>query len=229
MKLSEIWSNWGGFLAQWMLSMTLGGGLAYGLAILIIETSAPTLEGEAFIRFIAQVAAPLGGGLAGLLVGAFQWYAMRPMMRISLGWIAATAVGWGVGTPLIIGISGWISSFRDDLNSTDALLVYILGAALAGLIAGAAQWVILSQKMKRAGWWLVASAAGWTIAWVATLALAWGLRQQSRLPVTLDEWLLGVLLGCVAGTLVGLETGIALVGLWAQQLWEERHRETFIE
>ena len=38
----------------------------------------------------------------------------------------------------------------------------IAGSALAGAIAGTAQWMVLRRRFLRAGWWVLASALAWT-------------------------------------------------------------------
>jgi hypothetical protein len=62
-----------------------------------------------------------------------------------LGWILATAVGFGVG--LIVG---------EKVGS-------ILEAAAVGASVGTAQWFLLRRHFPGAGWWVLATTVGWVV------------------------------------------------------------------
>ena len=60
---------------------------------------------------------------------------------IWLQWVLVTTVGWMLG----LALGGEIG---------------------VGLFVGLAQWVVLRRYFSQAGWWILASAAGWIAGWV---------------------------------------------------------------
>jgi hypothetical protein len=132
-------------------------------------------------------------------------------------WLGATAIGWLLG----------------------ALVLPELALFSVGLVMGILQWVVLRQRLRQAGWWILASAVGWTASWGIALALApqgigmlteplvgaamgtlqWlVLRQQLRqagwwIVISILGWtvaLTGLAGQVLAGAVVGAVTGIAL-------------------
>jgi hypothetical protein len=43
--------------------------------------------------------------------------------------------------------------------------------ASVGFVSGIMQWVVLRQYMRQAGWWILASALGWTAGWGIVITL----------------------------------------------------------
>jgi hypothetical protein len=111
-----------------------------------------------------------------------------------LAWIglsaAAVMVGMAVSYALIFAANGVIPGFNEDRFMGMALF------AILGAFIGAAQWLILRGRAPRAGWWIVATAAG---LWLGTF-LAFrisGMRQ----PIEPFQLLLG---GAVTGFILAL-------------------------
>jgi len=73
-------------------------------------------------------------------------------------------------------------------------------------------------------WWLLASAVGWILAWVTALGMAWVIQELPALPTTMQDVGLALLLGGLAGGMLGLEQGVALIGLFAQMEWDARRK-----
>lgn len=67
-----------------------------------------------------------------------------------LQWLAVTALGWLLG----------------------GVLLPEPASVIAGLVIGVLQWVVLRQRLPQAGWWILASAAGWAGGWATVIALA---------------------------------------------------------
>ena len=76
-------------------------------------------------------------------------------------------------------------------------------------------------------WWLLANAVGWLMAWLGLLAVGLFLGSGDPLPSSLDRVGQAAILGGVAGFMIGLEQGVALVGLLAQRVWEERRQKKY--
>jgi hypothetical protein len=99
-------------------------------------------------------------------------------------WVWASTVGWAVG---------WAAIVAGTIVSPEAgIIASLLAGLVLGIVVGIAQWLVLRQWVHQAGWWVLASLAGWTIG-------------------------LGGLLGVtVVGAVVGAVTGFALDWLLRQ-------------
>jgi hypothetical protein len=99
-------------------------------------------------------AALAGGALAGAVIGAGQWLALRPL--VSAKWIAATATGLAAGTALGVVLNGGGTAIGDLL---------VLGA-VQGLGVGIAQRVVRKGLV-----WPELLALAWPLGWLATWAI----------------------------------------------------------
>ena len=104
--------------------------------------------------------AVLAGLVAGLVIGAAQWLALRAF-GIDTRWILATAGGLAVGLGLGFAIFGYGETVGD---------MWIVGA-VSGLGIGIAQWPLLHGLDKRSIAWIPATAAAWALGWTVTIAI----------------------------------------------------------
>jgi hypothetical protein len=106
--------------------------------------------------------AALAGVIAGAVIGAAQWLALR-RIGADLWWIVATAVGLAVGLALAFAIFGYGDTVGD---------LAVVGAVI-GLGIGIAQWWLLRAFVGGGlGWlWVPASAAFWALGWTVTTAI----------------------------------------------------------
>lgn len=93
--------------------------------------------------------------LMGLLTGVLQYELLRRYFPRMRSWVAATIGGWLLGAFLIL-THGW-------LNPTNTVLSLDLAFLLMGLSIGVGQWLLLRQRLPRAGWWIGANVVGWSI------------------------------------------------------------------
>jgi hypothetical protein len=107
---------------------------------------------------VDSVGAALAGGLiAGGVVGAAQWLALRRL--VPWFWIAATSIGMAVGLPLGAALVDYGIS-RPDL---------MLMGAVTGVVVGGLQALVLArQRISGAGWWAVANPPVWAFAWLVS-------------------------------------------------------------
>jgi hypothetical protein len=102
-------------------------------------------------------AALVGGLIAGLIIGAAEWFALRRW--ISWLWIVATSIGMAAGLTAGAALVGYGIS-RADLM--------IMGA-VTGLGVGGLQALVLSRsRVSGAFWWAVANPLVWALGWLVT-------------------------------------------------------------
>ena len=140
------------------------------------------------------VAVALPGDWTAVMIGAgaglMQWVVLRGHFSRAGWWILATIAGWVLGLPIGGRVASWVNS-------------EIMTAGLAMASIGLMQWFVLRRHVLRAGWWVLASAAGWLIGVVVGEGVANGMGG----PV----W--SVVAVALGGTIIGTVTGIPLVWL----------------
>jgi hypothetical protein len=105
---------------------------------------------------VDSVGAAIAGGLvAGAVVGAAQWVALRQV--VPWHWIAVTSLGMGVG----LAIGAALVDYGIDRG--DLMLM----GAVTGLAVGGLQAVVLVRRgIAGAWWWVVANPPTWAVAWL---------------------------------------------------------------
>lgn len=85
---------------------------------------------------------------SGLFVAFFQWAVLLGRLDKAWRWILAGAMGW---------VIGWIIAYLIAPAGLEIVTAMIIGAVL-----GMAQWFILRQEFRWAGWWIVISMVAWS-------------------------------------------------------------------
>jgi hypothetical protein len=106
------------------------------------------------------VSAAAGGLLAGAVIGAGQWLALRSH-GVGRGWISATAAAMAAGAALSAAITGAGTEVADVM----------LAGLVTGAAVGAAQSTLLARGRGAAAAWTAASAVGWSLAWPVSAAI----------------------------------------------------------
>ncbi len=165
------WSTW----LLWTIVSILGFVIGIGLSLLSSEVLGETLSFFAF----------------GVVVGFAQWLVLRKVIQGSGWWILATALG----APLGLAISNIVHL------SLVGVSVYVvaggLGMAALGLVIGIAQWWVLRRHLSKAGWWIFASTASWSVGGGAAWAI--GLRFFEWIKIVSDYAILGAIVGIITG------------------------------
>ena len=132
----------------WAIAGAMGWGLASAMDALLHLSSLPHV-------YPGDAIPPLG--VQGLALGVAQWLIVRRYMPRAGWWAPATIIG-----VILIAVAPVVAYETQDPRSM--WLKYESGGLLEGLVLGVAQWLVLRQHVRRAGWWIVASAVGWLIA-----------------------------------------------------------------
>jgi hypothetical protein len=102
-------------------------------------------------------AALVGGLIAGLIIGAAEWFALRRW--VSWLWIAATSIGMAAG------LTAGAALVDYGISRGDLLLM----GAITGLGVGVLQALVLSRSpVAGAFWWAVANPPAWALSWLVT-------------------------------------------------------------
>jgi hypothetical protein len=81
-----------------------------------------------------------------------------------LGWVVASSVGWIVGAILGFGLGLIIIGDDYGINVLRIIIGYFLVGATLGFGVSIMQWLVLRRRVSRAGWWVLASTAGFAVA-----------------------------------------------------------------
>ena len=105
---------------------------------------------------VDSVGAAIAGGLiAGAVIGAAQWLALRQF--VPWLWIAATSLGMGAG----LAVGAPVVDYEIDRGEL------MLMGAITGLGVGTLQALVLArQGFAGAAWWAAANPPTWALAWL---------------------------------------------------------------
>src|SRR4051812_34869458 len=107
---------------------------------------------------VDSVGAALAAGLiAGAVIGAAQWLALRQL--VSPRWIPATSLGMAVGLATGAALVDYGTS-RTDL--------VVMGAVTGAAVGGLQALVFARQRTSGAAWWATANVAAWALGWLVT-------------------------------------------------------------
>ena len=127
----------------WPLAALLGfpiGGYIANLTVGAVDSVGPALA---------------GGLIAGAVVGAAQWLALKRFLPWL--WIVATSVGMGAS------LAAGAALVDYSIDRADLMLM----GAITGLGVGILQSLVLArQGLAGAAWWAVANPPTWAVAWL---------------------------------------------------------------
>ncbi len=152
------------------------------------------LGGLLAIETVGSIEGPLsaaaGGLLAGAVIGAGQWLALRAH-GVGSRWIGRTAVAMSAGTAVAAAATGAGTDVPD----------LALSGLIAGAAVGAAQGGLLGRRA--AAIWTAATAASWTLGWIATASIGVDVERGYHVFGSAGAILVTVLTGLVLRRVLG--------------------------
>ena len=131
----------------WVAAGAIGGGLA--------GTVAAPLERAANSYVYLVVAATI--------TAALHWLLLRRYIRGAVWWLPATIAGQVMAFQFSGNIYQFVAAFLQiDLYAATNTFVFPQ-SFLLGTVVGLVQWLVLRQRVARAGWWILACGVGWAL------------------------------------------------------------------
>jgi hypothetical protein len=177
-----------------MAASTVG----FGLGSIVQQIARKVLTDT--IPAVANVAIAVGlTAMIATLPGFLHWLILRRWFPRAGWWVLASGVGSLLGFVVMV----WGLGVADTQGggNFEHFAIPVASMALAGVVVGTLQWVVLRRWVARAGWWVPVSGISWMVAEYAYLEIT----QAGDV-----QLLWGAI---VSGTLSGAITGVTLVGL----------------
>jgi hypothetical protein len=193
MSNRQISSGGLSLLARWIAATSTGwaAGLGAGMLLTWVATWLPWMNEDRVFGYATLIS-------LGLTLGLAQWVVLRRYISQPFRWVTATLIGYLLC--VIIIISSNLAALGGMGVWNNVLLLGLLGTAI-----GMSQWWILRRHYRSAGWWVLATAAGF-------ICFLWIILIPSH---SLGEL---VIRGTLVGTTAALVSGITLVWLVRQPL-----------
>ncbi|MGD1041854.1 MAG: hypothetical protein ABR913_02185 [Sedimentisphaerales bacterium] len=192
------------FGLRWVLLTIAGWAIGFPLGFVLVAVAGLIIgvhEGSILLKLGLDNAAAFIVVVA--VVSLMQWLALRRVVQRAGFWVLASIIGFTISSS-IHGVVCHVYGYPDDLGPLGAqvwTLFFILGGTLTGLL----QQRILRHQVRRSGWWVPASAAGWGL-----VVIGFGIVSK----------ILGVRLQVVgeiaSSGLLGIVTGVTLIWLLRQ-------------
>lgn len=178
MKTIQKMFRWAVFFVLWIL-VTLAGFVVDRYLFRWSPIGGEIIKGLGFwigteesqLRIYEIVTAGILGVIDGVIIGLFQWIALRKILRRALWWVPTTAVGTAFGVMafwLIISLLN-LTNITLEVQLDSVFVLGLLDAILAGIFIGFFQWILLSRNVRGHGWWLLVSLIAAVGAWFVRL------------------------------------------------------------
>jgi hypothetical protein len=188
--------GWGFWLA-WVLASIMGFGMG---SLIGISVSYALLPGMGVTDEFGVAHLIMFGTLLGAMSGFLQWVVLREKVARAGPWVLASALGFAIA-------GGTLGTM--DINE-NYVMAGILFAAVFGVAAGILQWLVIRQRVVRAGLWILASVFGSLVGSIAVPA-------AGAISAVTDNYDLSTMVfGLLFGAGLGMITGAVLVWLLRQ-------------
>jgi hypothetical protein len=145
----------------------------------------------------------IGLALAGAVVGVLQWLVLRRAVPGAAWGVLASSLALPIGFILGYGFGG------PPIDFFGAFL-------MLGILSGITYWLVLRQQTHGAGWYVLASSAGWFLGGVAAMLV--GITLGDHVGAVIADETIGylallALIGIAGGLVGGTITAVALAPL----------------
>jgi len=191
------------FGLRWVLLTIAGWAIGFPLGFILGELALDNAEIEICV---------------GAIVGFMQWFALRRVVNKRAGfWVLAGITGFIVSSG-IHAAACYFWKIPDDLGHLPGVLAWTLAFILGGTLTGLLQQRILRHQVRRSGWWVPASAAGWGLGVIGLAIIYFVLPAMEKGPAPFVLLLIrNLILPTVLGAgLLGIVTGVTLIWLLRQ-------------
>ncbi len=141
------------FWLLWVLANAVGWGVGGPVGVELESIGDPSGSLTSLSTPSIIMAGYLGVAVGGILTAALQWVVLRGQVRRAARWIAASVVAAAAVGVVVFAV-----------GAVDADVGWVLGAGSFGTFVGVLQWLMLRRQFTGAGWWILASTAGWVVA-----------------------------------------------------------------
>jgi len=150
------------FYPAWIILTMLCVPIAFLLAIAVLRVITSIVGDTIYVDGVRHITEDYFRMIiyipfVGFLTGVLQYILLRRYLPRMGWWVLATTGGWLLGTFLIL-----IPGLR-NFWTYEPYDIYLMDIVL-GLFIGVSQWLLLRQRLPRAGWWIGANVVGWGLA-----------------------------------------------------------------
>jgi hypothetical protein len=146
-----------------------------------------------------------------------QWFVLRRVIRRAGLWMLLGVIGFAVSASIhAFAIS--VFKYPEDLGNWQGLLGWTAAFVAGGILAGLMQQRILQRQVRRSGWWVLASAAGWGLGMAMPFYILTPMRGGPAAMLLIRNLVAPAVLGSV---LLGTVTGGMLIWLLRQPIAED--------
>jgi hypothetical protein len=189
------------FGLRWVLLTILGWAIGFPLGFILGELGLENAGVEICV---------------GAMVGFMQWLVLRRVVNKRAGfWILASITGFLVSSGIHAAACYYLKT-SDDLGNPTGVLMWTLSFIFGGTLTGLLQQRILRHQVRRSGWWVPASAAGWGLGVIGLATFIFVLPIMRKGPVAM-LLIRNLIAPTVLGAgLLGIVTAGALIWLLRQ-------------
>ena len=203
-----------GFLWGWLFITFIGWFLVMSSFMFQDSAFSDAMKGEG-VLILSRVSFPLG-----VVLGILQCFDLERWKISKIGWIVATAAGWGIPAYLFLRLRYFLL-FYDPIHSNvfttyleNQWIIFPAMMCLIGALIGAFQAFVMGKRMTRPGLWVLANALGLFALGFFINGLLKLLTSANLGPVGLilspQFWVIMVISLIMAALLTGLPAGMVI-------------------
>jgi hypothetical protein len=176
--------SWTGFWLLWVAMSVAGRVVDWALFRLTLAPGLISLlertigSSGSQLPMFEMLTGTILGVVDGLILGLYQWVALRKKIEKSGTWVLVTSLFFALSLFIFYTVSAFLIGDRSALGSPLdwGFQIGVLDAIIGGLVLGIGQWLVLRKQVERSIWWipgmLVATLAAWFVRWYLTVGIS---------------------------------------------------------